>query len=935
MDVRFTFLAARNALSRAGSHSTTPEKAKKLFLKAEQYAQQEDQRLGLSSSDPVAFHSLVGDAHQGVYAAEHALGDFPAASQSAGKAMSGFKHAVAKAQGNSQKASSFEKLGLFADTLLKSIEARRQQGGASAQQGGAQPQEDVDALVQTLIKSILGAVITGASYASRMRIPRLLEVLENHPGHKETFLKNVKNVDSWLLLPWVNQVVSYIGGSAGDVVVALLQKMSRKFPQQVFYALSASSAELDAASYKNTNGCRETIRRLQEHVRATLAGESHGVQGGVVPHGGLLVEAFVRSLEQLHNPDLRFKYYMEELASGLKELKASPSSAGEIQSRVSLLWSQMYADLFDTKLRQTMGETNLNLKFMVKSREQFAVKSASGGPDVSLYSDIERTLKPIVRDVAILLNPEKQRGGSQPPLTFEHLQLRMREWQNCIKSSWGYAKTVGTVPLATYSDFLAGYNANKTMSLSETAGQAGQTGASAPAGHTPSLAGDYILLPHQPFRYLHTTSPAEMPDVVSMSQNVLVLGSIQKPKRLVVRCSDETERSFLVKGGEDLRQDQRIEQLFYMFNSCIGSADRASGLSIDGYGVIPLSPKVGLVEWVDDCAPLKALIEARLPKTIPHLQHHPAARKYHEFVTSLSAVSSSDWLGGFRVLYGDHGKTDLTAKYAELQGAVQPNLLKASLYAMCATHSAFYSQREQFAKSYAAASVGQWVLGIGDRHLDNFLVDKARCRAVPIDFGHAFGSATEILHVPELMPFRLTPQLTTVFEPLGATFLKGGMVKTLNALHSSRDLLLDVLSVFVREPLSTWRRTALRKGKKVLDQAAAGGAAVPQGTAVERQQQAYADAKLDAVKQKLSLVNPYVPATADLAGNTAALSACLRHKEGFANASAILKGRPGVNIRASVPATCRSTAEQVDCLVDMATDPNILCRTYMGWSPLF
>lgn len=40
-----------------------------------------------------------------------------------------------------------------------------------------------------------------------------------------------------------------------------------------------------------------------------------------------------------------------------------------------------------------------------------------------------------------------------------------------------------------------------------------------------------------------------------------MLTSIRKPKRLVIRGDDEKDHMFLVKGGEDLRLDQRIEQV--------------------------------------------------------------------------------------------------------------------------------------------------------------------------------------------------------------------------------------------------------------------------------------------------------------------------------------------------------------------------------------
>jgi DNA-dependent protein kinase catalytic subunit len=53
----------------------------------------------------------------------------------------------------------------------------------------------------------------------------------------------------------------------------------------------------------------------------------------------------------------------------------------------------------------------------------------------------------------------------------------------------------------------------------------------------------------------------------------------------------------------------------------------------------------------------------------------------------------------------------------------------------------------------------------------------------------------------------------------------------------------------------------------------------------------------------------------------------------FKSLEQIVAGDPKFNIRANVKEKCSSTKEQVDCLVDQATDPNILGRTYTGWAP--
>ncbi len=55
---------------------------------------------------------------------------------------------------------------------------------------------------------------------------------------------------------------------------------------------------------------------------------------------------------------------------------------------------------------------------------------------------------------------------------------------------------------------------------------------------------------------------------------------------------------------------------------------------------------------------------------------------------------------------------------------------------------------------------------------------------VGIDFGHAFGTATQYLPIPELMPFRLTRQMIGVCRPHSTSgTLKHAMVYTLSALR--------------------------------------------------------------------------------------------------------------------------------------------------------
>jgi DNA-dependent protein kinase catalytic subunit len=63
---------------------------------------------------------------------------------------------------------------------------------------------------------------------------------------------------------------------------------------------------------------------------------------------------------------------------------------------------------------------------------------------------------------------------------------------------------------------------------------------------------------------------------------------------------------------------------------------------------------------------------------------------------------------------------------------------------LASSPEAFLMLRSHFARTYGCMSICHYVLGIGDRHLSNMMVDLESGGVVGIDFGHAFGSATQV-----------------------------------------------------------------------------------------------------------------------------------------------------------------------------------------------
>lgn len=77
----------------------------------------------------------------------------------------------------------------------------------------------------------------------------------------------------------------------------------------------------------------------------------------------------------------------------------------------------------------------------------------------------------------------------------------------------------------------------------------------------------------------------------------------------------QRDARFLVKGGEDLRLDQRVQLMFNVMNRVLASSPQCvtRALRLRTYSVIPLNDQVGLIEWVDGTLPLKQVIEEQVP----------------------------------------------------------------------------------------------------------------------------------------------------------------------------------------------------------------------------------------------------------------------------------------------------------------------------------
>jgi hypothetical protein len=111
---------------------------------------------------------------------------------------------------------------------------------------------------------------------------------------------------------------------------------------------------------------------------------------------------------------------------------------------------------------------------------------------------------------------------------------------------------------------------------------------------------------------------------------------------------------FLVKGGEDLRNDERIQLLFVLMNQVIIDSSfstkeeqqndyqllNSNVLRARTYTVIPMNSKVGLLEWVENTTPLKAIITEEMARDNEFKSKNIQAYNDVEKIININALQS-------------------------------------------------------------------------------------------------------------------------------------------------------------------------------------------------------------------------------------------------------------------------------------------------------
>ncbi|OMO81453.1 hypothetical protein CCACVL1_12414, partial [Corchorus capsularis] len=354
-----------------------------------------------------------------------------------------------------------------------------------------------------------------------------------------------------------------------------------------------------------------------------------------------------------------------------------------------------------------------------------------------------------------------------------------------------------------------------------------------------------------------------------LSDSVMVMNGINAPK--VVEClgSDGRKYKQLAKSGnDDLRQDAVMEQFFGLVNTFLQNHRDTwkRRLIIRTYKVVPFTPSAGVIEWVDGTLPLGEYL-------IGSSRNGGAHGRY--------GIGDWSFLKCREHMLNEKDKRKAFQEVCENFRPVMHHFFVERFL----QPADWFEKRLAYTRSVAASSMVGYIVGLGDRHTMNILIDQATAEVVHIDLGVAFEQGL-MLKTPERVPFRLTRDIV---DGMGVAGVEGIFRRcceeTLSVMRTNKEALLTIIEVFIHDPLYKWALSPLK--------------------ALQRQKET--DDDLDTSLEG---------SQDEYEGNKDAARALLRVKQ---------------KLDGYEDGEMRSVHGQVQQLIQDAIDPERLCQMFPGW----
>jgi hypothetical protein len=414
----------------------------------------------------------------------------------------------------------------------------------------------------------------GSSYCVQ-RVLRLVKIIGTYPGATEPILREqLHKIPPWVFLPYAAQLMGSLDRPEGSVSTALLEYTARAHPSALYYPYRITSEFLGSVG-----------RSRSTRLAALLCNDAQ--------------DAFIEALGGLTHPIHRWNDHIKEIDRLLRSAASASASASSATGGGGAGGS----GALDEATKQRVAQVYQQLKQTCLQPDWKHVGSKIG----SYNRQWAKVARPLADKVVGAQGEKLLTGGKKVLDALKAAIEGARELAGEMKFS------SGSHPLAAFSQWLCDFD--PLLHRIEVPGQQRNCYSALLGGGTGSSSsspGGGDVLVSGP---VSEGSPQRQPPayIVAIDPSLLVMSSIRRPKRIQVYSNTGGRHRYLVKGGEDLRNDERIEQLFQLMNTVVRNHGTKSSEGQGGgevqdmrrmqlrartYAVIPMTSQVQAVIFV-------------------------------------------------------------------------------------------------------------------------------------------------------------------------------------------------------------------------------------------------------------------------------------------------------------------------------------------------
>ena len=233
-----------------------------------------------------------------------------------------------------------------------------------------------------------------------------------------------------------------------------------------------------------------------------------------------------------------------------------------------------------------------------------------------------------------------------------------------------------------------------------------------------------------------------------------------------------------------------MEQMFKLVNQMLSQNGETQKreLGLRTFRVVPLRPLAGVLEWIRDAVPIGDYLHSA------HERYNPgdiAPREARQIMKRELERAGSNPVSKAKI-------------YTEQIVPRFKPVMRFFFQERATSCSEWFSMRQRYIRSAAVGSIIGYIVGLGDRHLQNIMIDQGSGELIHIDLNMIF-ELGRLLRIPERVPFRLTRDIV---DGMGYAGLEAGFtgsaVHVMRVLRSRMEMMLMIMEAFKYDPLHRW-----------------------------------------------------------------------------------------------------------------------------------